>query len=116
MKPRRLAIDILSDIEQAGAKAVEFLGAMESDAFSGDEKTQFAIVRALEIVGEATKNVPPEIRSRYPDVPWRSMAAIRDKLIHDSMSVNPEIVWKTGVEDLPGLLVRLRAIIEQERD
>jgi uncharacterized protein with HEPN domain len=71
-------------------------------------------VRALEIIGEATKRIPDDVRQRYPEVPWRAMAGIRDKLIHDYVSVNLEVVWKTVREDLPGLLQQLAKIAAEE--
>ena len=60
-------------------------------------------MRALEILGEATKRIPQAIRDRYTEVPWREMAGVRDKLIHDYFSVNANVFWKTVVEDLPPL-------------
>lgn len=71
----------------------------------------FAVVRAWEIVGEAAKRIPKKVRDANPDVPWRAMAGIRDKLIHDYTSVNLEIVWKTVEEDLPGLISQIERII-----
>lgn len=76
---------------------------MDFAQFAGDEKTVFAVIRALEIVGEAAKKVPKSIRSRYPAVPWREAGGMRDKLTHDYFGVNLEVVWKTIKEDLPDL-------------
>ena len=63
------------------------------DFFLRDETLKRAVVRSLEIIGEATKKIPPEARQLWPDIPWRSMAGMRDRLIHDYMSVNYLIVW-----------------------
>ena len=74
------------------------------DAFGkGDDKTIFAVVRALEIIGEATKRIPQTVRDQEPSVPWRAMAGMRDKRAHDYIGVNLTVVWKTASEDLPGL-------------
>jgi uncharacterized protein with HEPN domain len=112
MTQRREHADYLDDIEQAARKAVRFVQGMAFEQFASDDKTSFAVIRALEIIGEATKKVPQEARDLFPDLPWRSMAGIRDKLIHDYVNVNLEVVWKTVVEDLPGLIARLQGARE----
>lgn len=115
MKPPRSHIDYLEDIRQAAEKAVFFVGGMSLAAFTADEKTVYAVIRALEVIGEAVKHIPPDIRSQHTDVPWRSMAGIRDKLIHDYLTINVEVVWKTVVDDLPSLLTRLAPIVADAR-
>src|SRR5688500_1119056 len=104
MTVQRTCTDFLQDIIDAAQKARGFVEHLTRDQFAADDKTQFAVVRALEIIGEATKRIPMEVRNQHANVPWRSMAGIRDKLIHDYISVNNEIVWKTVQEDLPALI------------
>ena len=87
---------------------------MDYADFLQDAKTSFAGGGcALEILGEATKRIPGEIRGRFPNIPWRSMAGLRDKLIHDYVSVNLEVVWKTVMEDLPPVLVQVQRALDQ---
>ncbi len=106
--------DFLNDIHSAAGKAQEFVTGMDYATFVADEKTAFAVVRALEIIGEATKRVPEMVRQKHPDIPWRSMSGLRDKLIHDYISVDLEVVWKTVQEDLPGLVVGIELAIQQQ--
>jgi uncharacterized protein with HEPN domain len=108
----RTRLDFLEDIRTAARKAQEFVAGMKFEDFVADEKTAFAVVRALEIIGEATKRVPQEVRDKGPEIPWRSMAGIRDKLIHDYVSVNLEIVWKTVTDDLPELLAQIESLLQ----
>jgi len=113
MKAARDHRDHLDDISQAAQKALDFVRGMVYQDFLVDDKTAFAVVRALEILGEATKRIPQEVRDLAPQVPWRSMAGIRDKLIHDYVSVDLEVVWRTVTEDLPPLVPMIQRVIEQ---
>lgn len=112
MTPRRESRDFLADIVAAANKAMSFVEGMTFDSFSGDEKTVFACVRALEIIGEAAKRIPQDVRDLDLRIPWRSMAGIRDKLIHDYSIVDLAIVWETIQSDLPELTARVDVVLE----
>lgn len=88
MTATREFADYLSDIREAAAKARQFVAGMTFEQFAAEEKTAFAVVRCLEIIGEAARKIPEPVRARYPQFPWREMAGMRDVLIHDYMDVN----------------------------
>lgn len=102
-------LDYLQDILDATQKARQFLAGQSLQDFKSDDKTAFAVIRALEIIGEAAKKVPLEIRNLRPALPWREMASMRDKLIHDYSGIVLEVVWKTVREDLPAIEEELQA-------
>lgn len=91
----------LDDIIEAIGKIEEYSKGLSFDRFSEDRKVVDATVRNFEIIGEATKHMPQKIRSKYPDIPWRAMAGMRDKLIHEYFGINVQALWKTIKEDLP---------------
>jgi len=95
--------DYIEDIIDSMAKATAFLGDMRFDEFTKDDKTVFAVIRSLEIIGEAAKRIPPDIRQRYPEIPWREMAGMRDKVIHGYFEVDFEIVWNVVKKRIPTL-------------
>ncbi len=83
MKRARDYTGYVADMLESAQKALEFVAGMTYEEFVADEKTQYAVVRALEVLGEAAKKVPPEWREVYAEIPWRAIAGMRDKLIHD---------------------------------
>lgn len=95
--------DYVLDIIDTLDKAMTFTHGISYDKFVKDDKTIFAVIRALEIIGEGVKKIPPKIRERYPEIPWKDMAGMRDKLIHDYHGVKVDIVWITVKEELPPL-------------
>lgn len=108
----RIYSDYLHDMLNAVNKARQFAAGMTYAEFVADEKTILAVIRALEIIGEATKRIPGSIRDTYPEIPWRSMSGMRDKLVHDYFGVNLAVVWKTVPIELPDLEVKIRRIID----
>ena len=81
----------------------EYISGMDLSTFMEDHKTQDAVVRQFEIIGEATKRISSVYREKHPEIPWADMAGMRDVLIHDYIDVNFEIVWKTATVDIPGI-------------
>lgn len=112
MKQNRDYIICLEDILEAVESAQSFIQNINEKEFWTDKKTQFAVVRAIEIIGEASRKIPNDIKEKYRQIPWREMSDMRNKLIHDYFGVNIEVVWKTVVEDLPGLKKQIEVIIK----
>ena len=104
----------LSDIREAVRRIRTYTHAMTYDRFLTDIKTQDAVIRNLEIMGEATKSLSTGLRERYPDVPWKGMAGVRDRLIHHYFGVNVDIVWDIVAVELPALESQIEAILQQE--
>ena len=90
-------MDIMASIQEVE----EFVEGMSIEEFVKDRKTINAVIRSLEVMGEAVKKLPSEIREQYPDIPWKHIAGMRDKLIHEYHGVDLEIVWTVIKEEIP---------------
>lgn len=89
--------DILNSIDEIG----EFIEDMKYEDFLKDKKTINAVVRSIEVIGEAVKNLSQTIKAQYQNIPWKKMSGMRDKLIHEYFGIDLEIIWKTVKEELP---------------
>lgn len=85
---------------------------MSFEDFARDKKTINAVIRSLEVIGEATKNIPKSIRDKHPSIPWRKMAGMRDKMIHEYFGVDVKILWKTIKKDIPPLKPLIKSVLE----
>ncbi len=91
----------------------EYVDGMGYEDFVSNRLVQDGVVRQLEIIGEATKNLSPELREKYPKTPWEDIAGMRDKLIHHYFGVDLEVVWDTVEKDLPALKKQVKKILAE---
>ncbi|MCM8820344.1 MAG: DUF86 domain-containing protein [Candidatus Omnitrophica bacterium] len=91
----------VKDIIEAITKIESFVGEMAFEKFMKDEKTKSAVIREIEVIGEATKNIPEAIRRKCKELPWKEMARMRDKIIHFYFGIDYEIVWDVLKHRLP---------------
>lgn len=103
----------LNDILNAMISIEKFVEGMSLDAFKEDDKTSSAVIRKFEIIGEASKNVSEEIKEKYPEVPWKEMSGMRDKLIHTYFGVNYRLVWTAIKERIPQVKPLIKKILEE---
>ncbi|HEU4342077.1 MAG TPA: DUF86 domain-containing protein [Candidatus Binatia bacterium] len=111
MKARRVYSDYLKDILEACQKAVQFIEGMSYETFANDDKTQYAVVRALTVIGEAAKKIPKLVQNRFPNVPWKLMAGMRDIVVHEYFRVDLKRVFETVRRDLPPLTTAISSML-----
>jgi len=90
--------------------ALGFVAGRQRTDLDSDSMLLFALVRAIEVVGEAAAKVSEEFRSKAPDIPWGLIVSMRNRLIHGYFDIDRDILWKTATDELPDLLARLRAV------
>ena len=101
----------LKDIQEASRRIQAYTEDTDYDAFCADIKTQDAVMRNLEIIGEAAKQLSEVVRQQAPQIPWRNIARMRDKLIHHYFGVNLDIVWRVVQDDLTPLMIAIDNIL-----
>ncbi len=105
---KRGDIEFLNDIKEAIKRIEAYTKNTDYEIFFKDFKTQDAVVRNIEIIGEAVKNISSDIREKYSDIEWKKIAGMRDKIIHDYFGVNWDIVWDVIINNYQNLNLKLR--------
>jgi len=100
----------VEDVLESISKIEEYTKGISGEEFYGNTELQDAVLRRLEIIGEAVKNVPQEFRDKYPAIPWKKIAGMRDVLIHEYAGVIMERVWNVVIGDLPELKSRMLSV------
>lgn len=104
--------DYIEDILDSINAAEEFIVGMNFEDFEKDRKTIYAVIRAIEVIGESAKNIPPFIRKRYPEIPWGDMTGMRDRVIHGYFGVDLRVVWETATHDLSMVRPLVQRVLE----
>jgi uncharacterized protein with HEPN domain len=107
MSAERRDEEYLSDIREAIERIVGYVTPVSYEGFPEDQKIQDAVIRNLQVIGEAAKKVSPVTKRRLREIPWREMSGIRDKVVHDYFGINYDIVWQVAARDLPAMLDKL---------
>ena len=105
--------DYLQDIINSIGEIERFIEGYDFNQFFKDRKTVNAVIRSLEVIGEASKKIPVDVREKYPLIPWKKMGGMRDKLIHEYSGVDEEIVWKVATEEIPPLKSQIEKILKE---
>lgn len=114
-KEKRTYILYLDDIHIAMSRIAEYIHGFTFVEFKRDYKTVDAVIRNFEVIGEASKNLPIEIKTKYPEVPWDEMYLLRNKVSHEYFGVDYEIIWDVATNYLPENKLQIDSILDQEK-
>lgn len=109
---RRGQQEYLADMREAIVRIQSYTSEITYGQFLADSKTQDAVIRNIEILGEAAKRLPATLTSTHPKIDWKSIAGMRDKLVHDYFGVNMDILWDVLTTKLPALLKQIDDIVQ----
>jgi len=113
---KRDYVMFIEDILEAISKIEKYVENYTYVDFAGDAKTVDAVLMNFAILGEAVKHIPEEVKQRYPDVPWKKMAGMRDKLVHEYFGVQLDVIWETIKKDLPQVKPLVEAVWRMEKE
>lgn len=113
---KREFLDYIEDIIQAMTECSDFVGELSYEDFINDIKTVKAVIRNLEIIGEATGKIPEEIKQKYPEIEWNKIIGMRNKLIHEYFGVDNKIIWDTINNNIPASKPLFEKILEEYKE
>ncbi len=100
----------LDDMQKACEKVIRYSRNLTREQFVADEKTFDAVMRDLEIIGEAAKHIPDTVRTQHPDISWHKIAGLRDVVAHEYFGLDIEIIWDIVTREVPALLEQLKRV------
>ncbi len=112
MRKKREIRDYVNDILENINKVQKFTSGIIYDEFIENDEKIYAVIRAIEIIGEAAKKIPVEIKSKYSDIPWKDISGMRDKVIHEYFGVDLKLVWTTAIKEIPPLKEKIELILK----
>ncbi len=104
----------LSHILEMARKAVAKIADLERVDYDDDENLRLALTHLVQIIGEAASRVSPQFRITYPEIPWREITGMRNRIVHDYFNVDEDVVWQVVIEDLPDIILQLEKIASTE--
>jgi len=111
--PHRRDTVFVAQMVEAAEAALEFTNGQTAESFASDRLIGYAVVHAVQLIGQAARSVSVELQAAHAEIPWREMIGMRNVVVHDYADVDLSLVWKTVHEDLPDLIEWLKAILEE---
>jgi len=109
--PRKTDDERLTHMLYAAEDAISFIADCSSETFMADRKLQYAVLHAIEIIGEAATNISPEFKDTHSEIPWRDIIGMRNHLVHAYFDIDIPLTWKTVIEDIPPLIAMLKKLL-----